>query len=275
MSRFRTLSVRALQSALVSSVCLASSAFAQDLRGTPAPVFLSGEDAHWGYSQTVSPQRWGELPGNALCAAGLDQSPIALVTATATSQNHQDAPSFHYGTSRVRMTNNGHTVQFTYDAGSTLQVGGNTYHLAQFHFHTPSEHTKDGVEYPLEVHLVHTDANGTPALVVGVLIKEGFVHPGLFTAFRNLPKHSGEHSQPAGAVINASSLLPFNKAFYKYAGSLTTPPCTEGLQWYVMKNPIEMSDSQIASFQRLPYLNPNNRPLQPLNGRVVTTRHGY
>lgn len=275
MSRFRAVSVRALQGALVSSVCLASSAFAQDLRGTPAPVFLSEEDAHWGYSQTVSPQRWGELPGNALCAAGLDQSPIALVTAETDRQHHLDVPSFHYGTSRVRMTNNGHTVQFTYDAGSTLQVGGNTYHLAQFHFHTPSEHTKDGVEYPLEVHLVHTDTHGTPALVVGVLITEGLVHPGLFTAFRHLPKHAGEHSQPLGAVINASSLLPFNKAFYKYVGSLTTPPCTEGLQWYVMKNPIEMSDSQIAAFQRLPYLNPNNRPLQPLNGRVVSAQRGH
>ncbi|GHH03772.1 carbonic anhydrase family protein [Comamonas sp. JC664] len=274
MSFFRTVSVRALQGALVSSVCLASSAFAQDLRGTPAPVFLTSEDAHWGYSQTVSPERWGELPGNSICAAGLDQSPIALVTSTA-ERGHHDAPHFNYRTSRVRMTNNGHTVQFTYDAGSTVQVDGNTYHLAQFHFHTPSEHTKDGVEYPLEVHLVHTDANGTPALVVGVLIKEGFVHPALFTAFRNLPKYAGEHSQPTGAVINASSLLPLNRAFFKYAGSLTTPPCTEGLQWYVMKNPIEMSDAQIASFQRLPYLNPNNRPLQPLNGRVVSTKHGF
>ncbi|WP_426754680.1 carbonic anhydrase [Myxococcus sp. Y35] len=274
MSRFRAVSVRALRGALVSSVCLASGAFAQDLRGTPAPVFLSGEDAHWGYSQTVSPQRWGELPGNMLCSAGLDQSPIALVTSEA-DPSHPAAPSFHYGTSRVRMTNNGHTVQFTYDAGSYVEVGGNTYQLAQFHFHTPSEHTKDGVEYPLEVHLVHTDATGTPALVVGVLIKEGFVHPGLFTAFRHLPKHAGEHSQPTGAVINASSLLPLNKTFFKYAGSLTTPPCTEGLQWYVMKHPIEMSDAQIAAFQRLPYLNPNNRPLQPLNGRVISTNHGH
>ncbi|WP_284661963.1 carbonic anhydrase family protein [Myxococcus sp. SDU36] len=92
---------------------------------------------------------------------------------------------------------------------------------------------------------------------------------------RNLPKHAGEHSQPLGARINASSLLPFNKAFSTYAGSLTTPPCTEGLQWYVMKNPIEMSDSQIAAFQRLPYVNPNNRPLQPLNGRTVSTQRGH
>ncbi|WP_223645347.1 carbonic anhydrase [Corallococcus sp. EGB] len=271
MSHFRTDSVRAFRGALLSSLLLASSAFAAD--ATPAAVTTSSDEAHWGYEQTVSPEHWGELPGDAVCAQGTAQSPIALVTATS-ARPHLDVPAFRYGNSRVRMLNTGHTVQFTYDAGSTVRVGANEYKLAQFHFHTPSEHTKDGVEYPLELHLVHTDANGTPALVVGVLIEQGGVNAALLTAFRNLPRHMGEESLPVGASINASALLPHDKTFFQYAGSLTTPPCTQGLQWYVMKEPIQMSDAQIAAFERLPHLNPNNRPLQPLNGRTVSVHTG-
>ncbi|AKF80348.1 carbonic anhydrase [Myxococcus fulvus 124B02] len=254
MSHPRTLSVRALRSALLSSVLLAAPALA--------------EETHWGYAQTVDPEHWGEVAGGALCSTGVQQSPVALSTSGATHTNVQ-APSFHYGTSQVRMVNNGHTVQFNYDVGSTLRLGNQEYKLAQFHFHTPSEHTQNGVHYPLEVHLVHTDAAGTPRVVVGVLIEEGLVNAALFTAFRHLPRHEGETSTPVGALINASALLPFNRAFFHYAGSLTTPPCSEGLQWFVMKNPIHLSDSQIAAFERLPHLNPNNRPVQPLNGRDV------
>ncbi|RKH16828.1 carbonic anhydrase family protein [Corallococcus sp. CA041A] len=267
----RTDSVRALRGALLSSLLLAPNAFAAD--GAPASLTTSSEEAHWGYDQTLSPEHWGELPGDAVCAQGEAQSPIALVTAGA-AHPHLDVPSFHYATSRVRMLNTGHTVQFTYDSGSTVRVGASEYKLAQFHFHTPSEHTKDGVEYPLELHLVHTDANGAPVLVVGVLIEEGAVNAALFTAFRHLPRHMGEESVPAGALLNASALLPRDKAFFQYAGSLTTPPCTQGLQWYVMKQPIQMSDAQIAAFERLPHLNPNNRPLQPLNGRTVSAHSG-
>ncbi|RYZ41839.1 MAG: carbonic anhydrase family protein [Myxococcaceae bacterium] len=261
MFHSRAVSVRALKGALLSSLLLASSAFAED-------------EVHWGYDQSLSPEHWAELPGDALCGQGAMQSPIALVTAGA-AHPQMSVPVFHYATSHVRMTNTGHTVQFTYDAGSTVRVGANEYKLAQFHFHTPSEHTKDGVEYPLEMHLVHTDANGTPALVVGVLIQEGALNAALFTAFRNLPRHAGEQSNPVGALINASALLPRDRAFFQYAGSLTTPPCTQGLQWYVMKNPIEMSDAQIAAIERLPHLNPNNRPLQPLHGRTVSVHAGH
>ncbi|WP_436410051.1 carbonic anhydrase family protein [Myxococcus xanthus] len=138
------------------------------------------------------------------------------------------APSFHYGTSQVRMVNNGHTVQLNYDVGSTLRLSNQEYKLAQFHFHTPSEHTKNGEHYPLDVHLVHTGAAGTPKVVVGVLIEEGLVNAALFTAFRHLPRHEGETSTPVGALINASALLPFNRAFFHDAGSLATPPLQRG-----------------------------------------------
>ena len=260
----RTFTVRALRGALLSSVFLASAASAQS-------ASLS-ETLHYGYAYTVDPDHWGSLPNGAVCASGQEQSPVALTTAGSVQQP-VDAPVFHYRTSRVNMRNTGHTVEFAYDAGSTITLGGRDYTLKQFHFHTPSEHTKNGVEYPLELHLVHTDSNGNAAVVVGVLIQEGAVNAALYTAFKNLPKHAEEQSSPVGAVINASALLPHNKSFFHYAGSLTTPPCSEGLKWFVMKNPIEMSDSQLAAYQRLPHLNPSNRPVQPLNGRTVTL-HG-
>ncbi|MCP3166832.1 carbonic anhydrase [Myxococcus qinghaiensis] len=273
MSLIRTVSVRALQGALMTSLCLSSAALANDTHRQSSAA-TSSEEAHWGYAQTLSPEHWDEVAGAAMCSTGVQQSPVALST-SGSAHTNVAAPSFHYGTSRVRMVNNGHTVVFNYDAGSTITVGANEYKLAQFHFHTPSEHTKDGVSYPLEVHLVHTDANGTPKAVVGVLIEEGFLNAALFTAFRHLPRHEGEESAPAGALINASALLPFNRAFFQYAGSLTTPPCSEGLQWFVMKNPIQMSDAQIAAFERIPHINPNNRPVQPLNGRTVGVQSAH
>jgi carbonic anhydrase len=261
----------ALKRVLLSSLVFSPAAFAQDA----APVVHArSAEAHWGYDQTLSPDHWGELSGSGVCSQGADQSPVALAEA-GSSHQRQDAPVFHYYTSRVRMVNTGHTVQFNYDAGSTVTVGRNTYKLAQFHFHTPSEHTKDGKSYPLEMHLVHTDANGTPALVVGVLIEEGFVNAALYSSFQKLPRHEGEQSAPVGGLINAAALLPRDRSFFQYKGSLTTPPCTEGLQWYVMKQPIEMSDPQIAAFERLPHINPSNRPVQPLNNRVVNSQSGH
>ncbi|MCP3144414.1 carbonic anhydrase [Pyxidicoccus xibeiensis] len=269
MSPHRNVSVRALRGALLSSLFLASSAFADGTLATPNTATTLSVEPHYGYADTVSPEHWGELPGDAMCATGQQQSPIALVTANAVQQPTA-VPAFHYHTSHVHMANTGHTVEFAYDVGSTVTLGANEYKLKQFHFHTPSEHTKNGVQYPLELHLVHTDVNGNAALVVGVLIQTGATNAALFNAFQHLPKHQGEASAPVGALINASALLPHNKSFFHYAGSLTTPPCSEGLKWYVMKHPIEMSDAQIAAYQRLAHLNPGNRPVQPLHGRTVT-----
>jgi carbonic anhydrase len=185
----------------------------------------------------------------------------------------QDLPNliFGYKPSGLSMTNNGHTVQVTYDAGSTLgRVGStDTWTLAQFHFHSPSEHTVDGVSYPMEAHLVHVDAAGKPVAVVGVLIKSGKENVGLSKAFQALPAKSGDKAAPAGAMIDAHALLPADKTFYTYAGSLTTPPCSEGITWYVLKTPIELSPAQIAAFTKLEHLAHTNRPIQSLGARVV------
>ncbi|MFP2908846.1 carbonic anhydrase [Pyxidicoccus sp. 3LFB2] len=267
MFQNRIVSMRALRAALLSSLFFAPAALADEPQ-VMAPNALSTrtEAAHWGYAQTLSPAHWGELMGSGMCSTGQQQSPIGLRSSN-TSLQHVGVPSFHYQTSGVHMLNTGHTVEFTYDVGSSVHLGGNVYPLKQFHFHTPSEHAVDHTRYPMEMHLVHADANGNPALVVAVFIKAGAVNNVLLNAFSHLPKHAGQVSSPLGAVLNAGHLLPHDKDFFQYMGSLTTPPCSEGIQWYVLKNPIELSDAQIAEYQRLPHLNPSNRPLQPLNGR--------
>ena len=187
----------------------------------------------------------------------------------------QDLPNlmFGYKPSSLSMINNGHTVQMNYDAGSTLGRTGSsdssTSTLAQFHFHAPSEHTVDGASFPMEAHLVHVNAAGKPVAVVGVFIKTGKENAGLTKAFQGLPAKSGDKSAPDGATIDARTLLPADKTFFTYAGSLTTPPCTEGLTWYVFKTPIEMSPAQIGAFTKLEHLGHTNRPVQSLGGRVV------
>lgn len=246
-------------------VFFATTASAQAL--APATSLASGEE-DWSYTGTYGPEQWGALPGYGLCATGQQQTPIPLWSLT-NLPLELSGPSFNYRFTPVDMVNNGHTVQFTYEPGSTLRSLGTDYRLAQFHFHTPSEHTLDAVSYPLELHLVHVDANGAPAVVVGIFIKRGAENQALATAFRNLPQNEGDVSKPLGAVINAADLLPRNRTHFRYQGSLTTPPCTEGIRWYVMRTPIEMSDAQISAYQLLPQLNPSARPLQPVNGRLV------
>ena len=234
---------------------------------------LGAQTKHWAYEDSgdsVGPAKWGTLPGNEACAVGKQQTPIDIVAGVA---KPQDLPNlvFAYKPSRLSMTNNGHTVQMTYDAGSTLGRTGSTSTstLAQFHFHAPSEHAVEGASFPMELHLVHVDAAGKPAVVVGVFIKAGKEHAGLAGAFQGLPARSGDKSAPAGGMIDARALLPADKTFVTYSGSLTTPPCTEGLTWYVLKTPIEMSPAQIRAFTMLEHLAHTNRPVQSVGGRVV------
>jgi carbonic anhydrase len=238
-----------------------------------AVVTLGAQTKHWAYEDhgdEVGPAKWGTLPGNAACASGKQQTPINLAAGAA---KPQDLPNlvFAYKPSSLSMTNNGHTVQMTYAAGSTLGRTGSTgtWTLAQFHFHAPSEHTVDGVSYPMEAHLVHVDNAGKPAVVVGVFIKAGRENAGLARAFQALPAKSGDKGAPAGTTIDAGALLPADKTFFTYAGSLTTPPCTEGIRWYVLETPIEMSPAQIGAFTSLEHLGHTNRPIQSLGGRVV------
>lgn len=231
-------------------------------------------EKHWGYEdseETVGPEGWGTLAGDALCAAGQSQTPIALATKGEGAALPADLPNmiFAYQPSRLSLLNNGHTIQAAYDSGSTMSMSGDPLKLAQFHFHAPSEHTLDGQHFPMEMHLVHLNAEGKPAAVVGVFIKAGAENRALAQAFLELPQEKDQKVEPAGQTLDAAQLLPASKVFLSYAGSLTTPPCTEGLSWRVMKDPIELSQAQIDAFTSIAEFGHTNRPIQPLNGRTV------
>ena len=173
---------------------------------------------------------------------------------------------FHYLPGGKTLVNNGHTVQVNYAPGSSLELDGMHFELKQFHFHAPSENLIEGRSYPLEGHLVHANDKGELA-VVAVMFEPGQANAALSQAWQALPAKAGEmHSleQP----ISAEQLLPAQHDYYRFSGSLTTPPCSEGVRWLVMKQPVQVSQAQIDAFKAVMH-HPNNRPVQPLNGRLV------
>jgi carbonic anhydrase len=220
-------------------------------------------EAHWAYQGEEGPQHWGSLsPEFATCESGRAQSPVDL---TAPDDVDLADLEFGYGSSTLKIIDNGHTIRADVQPGNTLTIDGTRFELAQFHFHAPSEHTIDGASSPMELHLVHLGPNGAIA-VVAVMIVEGARHAALAAVWDNLP---AGRDAPAAAPrpVDLNDLLPTNRDDYRYAGSLTTPPCTEGVAWNILVTPIAMSTDQIAAFTaRYPA---DNRPLEPLNGRHV------
>jgi carbonic anhydrase len=164
--------------------------------------------------------------------------------------------------------NNGHTIQINLPGGDTLTIGSDTYALAQYHFHNPSEHTVSGRHSPMEMHLVHKSAAGALA-VVGVLIDEGAHNSAFDPIWANLPNAKGIETHYPSTTVDVDALLPVIRTTYRYDGSLTTPPCSEGVKWILMTTPIHLSKAQITAFTQL--IPDNNRPTQPLNGRRVVT----
>lgn len=164
--------------------------------------------------------------------------------------------------------NNGHTIQINYAGADTLTIGNDSYALVQYHFHDPSEHTVNGKHSPMEMHLVHQSAAGKLA-VVGVLIDEGAHNKAFDPVWANLPKQKGMETHYSAVTVDVDGLLPAVRTSYRYDGSLTTPPCSEGVSWIVMSTPIQLSAAQIGVFMQL--IRDNNRPTQPLNGRGVIT----
>jgi len=224
-------------------------------------------EAHWSYAGEEGPEHWGELiDAYRMCSDGANQSPIDLV-----ADVHADLPELqfeYYSKSIIDETNNGHTILQTIKPGSFLKLPsrGLTAELKQFHFHSPSEHTIDGRSYGMELHFVHADQNGG-FLVVGVLIKEGQENPILSQLWSFMPENPGEtNQQPIG--IEETNLLPHTRDYFSYSGSLTTPPCSEGVKWIVLKTPIEASAEQIAIFKDR-VGETTNRPIQPLNARLI------
>src|SRR5262245_24643395 len=230
-----------------------------------ADTHESGQAPHdWGYSGAHDPSHWGAMsPEYAACSEGKQQSPIDI---------RHEVPAdlspitFDYHPSPLEIIDNGHTVQVNYGSGSGITVDGKRYELVQFHFHEPSEEHVHGHAYPMELHLVHKNADGRLA-VVAVLLKEGKPNPTIETLWSHLPSEKGKAQAVAQVSVDASALLPAERGYYTYTGSLTTPPCSEGVTWLVFRTPVEVSREQVARFGRL---YPNDaRPVQPLNGRTV------
>jgi len=221
--------------------------------------------AHWGYEGKTGPEHWGAMSEKfKACSEGKTQSPVDIKGAKGTSQNKL---VLHYGDTKINILNNGHSIQVNYDKGSYITVNGKRYDLAQFHFHGPSEHTVNGKHSPMEMHLVHTSKDGGFA-VVGVLIEKGDKNKAFSGVWKDLPEEAGD-KETLSATVNVKDLLPADKAFYNYTGSFTTPPCTEGVAWFMMKDTVKLSGKQLKAFREI--MHGDNRPVQPLNGRVITT----
>ena len=220
----------------------------------------------WSYEGETGPSHWASLsPDYHACGDGKRQSPINLRRA-----DHAAAPAItmKYVASALTEHNNGHTVEVSPAGSELLLVGTKSYKLLQFHFHARSEHTVDGVRSPLEIHFVHQAADGSTA-VLGVLVKLGTANAAFGRLLETLPASEGA-DLPVHGTLDPARLLPGSRRAYRYAGSLTTPPCKEGLRWLVLARRITISKAQLDAVRKL--VHGNVRPLQPRNGRAVTLR---
>ena len=218
---------------------------------------------HWSYEGEGGPENWAKLdPKNQACAVGQRQSPIDIREGIKVDL---EPVQFDYRPSAFRIIDNGHTVQVNV-GDSSITLTGKTYELVQFHFHRPSEEKVNGRNFDMVAHLVHKADDGSLA-VVAVLMERGDENPFIQTLWNNMPLEKNVSVSPPAPIINPASLLPANRNYYTYMGSLTTPPCTEGVLWLVMKQPVQVSQDQINIFSRL-YRN-NARPIQPAASRLI------
>ena len=233
-----------------------------------APALAADDHgAHWTYGGSAGPGNWGKLkPEYSTCGAGVQQSPVDIAVSHSIDADLSEI-EFFYRPTNLNVLNNGHTIQANYGEGSTITVNGDNYELLQFHFHTPSEHTLNGEAYDMEVHLVHKNAEGKLA-VVGIFMEEGSANNALEPVWQNMPAKADITNKVASIKINGADLLPNDSSeYFHYKGSLTTPPCTESVSWYVLKTPTQVSAEQIEAFASL--VQENARPTQPLHRRFV------
>lgn len=228
------------------------------------PTAASAAGPHWGYRGEHGPAHWAELDGSfETCAKGAHQSPVDIRHAVPAAL---PALQFSYGRVAPSIVNNGHTIQVNVPAGQGLVIDGHRYELLQFHFHTPSEERLQGRASAMVAHFVHRDAEGRLA-VVAALIRPGRGNPGFESVLAHLPRQAGETLSVDSLELDLASLLPADLGYYDFEGSLTTPPCSEGVRWMVLKQPVTVAPRAIAQFRAL--YAANARPVQALNGRVV------
>ena len=226
-------------------------------------AFTACASSHWSYAGESGPENWASLDAkNSACSEGQRQSPIDI---QAPFKNVKADLKLSYGPSQAEVVNNGHTIQVNLSGENTLQSGGKTYRLLQFHFHSPSEEAVNGKRYAMVAHLVHASDAGELA-VIGVLIQTGRASAALAPVFDSLPAKAGE-KRALAASFNPKQLLPASLTHWNFDGSLTTPPCSEGVNWFVLKTPTSVSTEQLAAFDAL-YAN-SARPLQARNDREI------
>ena len=235
------------------------------LAGTPAG---SQWKVPWAYTGPRGAEHWAELDPSYAACNGKEQSPVDIHGAV---KAKLPLLQFEYKSQPLRyLINNGYTVRINYhDApgtGSALVVDGERYQLTQLHFHRPSEETLDGKSAPMVLHLMHTSASGK-VVGVAVLLKEGKPNATVQQIWDHMPMLKGDEHEVPGVAIDPAGMLPAALGYYSYIGSVTAPPCTEGVEWFVLKTPVEVSPEQVDAFARLyPH---DVRPVQPLNGRVI------
>lgn len=215
------------------------------------------EKSVWGYDDVSV---WGSLPDSEVCASGVEQSPIDILSA---APSPDTTLGINYTAGDVEMIDTTHTIGANFSDSGNITVGDDAYKLANLHYHTPSEHTIDGVSYPAEFHFVNRSADDSLS-VVGVMLKEG-AHNDAWQGFIDSMPAAGD---TATVTLDPTAMLPSDREFYRYAGSLTTPPCSEGVVWNVMKTPVEVSADQLQALTER-YAG-NNRPVQSLDTRAVT-----
>ncbi len=231
-----------------------------------AGIALAGSGAsHWGYSGAEGPENWGSLsPDYEMCGKGKNQSPIDI---SGMIEAELQPISFSYSSSTLDVVNNGHTIKASFAPGSSITVDGHTYDLLQVHWHTPSENHINAQSFPMEAHFVHADKEGNLA-VIGVMYTTGQENTGIMTVWSGMPAKSGDTLKDAAVSVNPMDMLPANKDYYRFNGSLTTPPCSEGVRWMVMKDLVEASPGQVEKFHSM-FHGDTNRPVQPINARPV------
>jgi len=226
----------------------------------------SHHKAHWGYIGDVAPSHWGDLNKNfAMCKKGQMQTPINII---ATDNKDLTPLELNYTTSVKDVINNGHTIQVNIKHGSSITLDGEKYELKQFHFHTPSENNINNTSYPLEAHFVHATKDGKLA-VIAVMFQEGEENPILAKIWSKFPL---KENQTVNIDLNSNdikAIMPEDKDYYKFIGSLTTPPCTEGVKWNVYKTAMSISKEQVKEFYNI-FGHTNNRPIQATNNRPIS-----
>jgi carbonic anhydrase len=239
-----------------AAACPVCSAFAEEQPGAHA-------GAHWTYQGAAGPENWGELSADfKVCSLGMEQTPIDLKSSIRAETGLVE-PAFQ--PMPLKIHNNGHTIQVHCAEGSHSAISGQKFGLVQFHFHHPSEHLLSGKATEMELHFVHKSEDGRLA-VLGVFIRQGQENAALAPIWAAMPRGAGEPLL-VGSTIDPAALLPANRQYFRYKGSLTTPPCSEGVLWTVFRDPIEASAQQIRQFAEL--FPVNARPAMPLNSRFL------